>query len=111
MNSFPSINPLLTSSCPISNTTIGSIDMFGDIRGMDNRIIGRANMFGDVDLIGTNRTFAKIDYFGTLNVGVNQTPVGRISGSLPRPLLKKDWNKPFWKDEEDDDNPLWKKII
>lgn len=84
--------------------------MFGELRGLDNRLIGRANMFGDVDLIGTNRTFARIDSFGTLRTGIDQTPVGRISGSLPRPLLRNDLNRPSWLRDEDEDQPLWKRF-
>ncbi len=85
--------------------------MLGEIRGIDNRLIGRTNRFGDVDLIGTNRTFTKIDSFGTLRTGIDQTPAGNISGSLPRPLLRNDWIKPYCMKEEDEDKPLWKKYI
>ena len=97
MNACPNINPLNTPRPAISNT-IGHINTFGDIRGIDNRLIGRANMFGDVELFGVNRTTARIDTFGTLRTGINDDPLGRISGSLPRPLLRNDFNinEPLW---------------
>lgn len=82
MNGCPSINPFQMSR-PMINNNIGSVNRLGEIRGLDNRLIGRTNMFGDVELNSLDRPFARLDSFGTLRTGINQTPVGRVSGSLP----------------------------
>ncbi len=82
MNGCPSINPFQMSRPMISNT-IGSVNRFGEIRGIDNRLIGTTNRFGDVKLNCLDRPFARLDSFGTLRTGINQTPVGSVSGSLP----------------------------
>ena len=107
MNACPNINPL-HSPRPQINNIIGSVNLFGEIRDVRSRLIGKVNMHGDVDLIGTNRTFAKIDSFGILRTGIDQIPVGRISGSLPRILLKNDLNRPSWLSSIDEVQPKWK---